>query len=49
MRFAHQSFAGSGAPAMQIMNICAKYSKIHVFIASWCHLFAIFTWWHYWF
>ena len=23
-------------------------SKIHSFTASWCHLFAIFTWWHYW-
>ena len=34
---------------LQLRNkIRANCSKILLFITSWCHLFAIFTWWDYW-
>jgi len=35
-------------PIQNQLDIRSKCSKLHLFIASWCHLFAIFTWWCYW-
>jgi len=32
-------------PVQNWLDIIAKCSKIHLFTASWCHLFTIFTWW----
>jgi len=47
------TLAGSHAAAMQqpstnLLDIHTECNNIHLFIASWCYLFATFTWWCYW-